>query len=339
MSASRAQAVGGEGRALSGKSAKREKLSLSERERKLLRMMDVRRLVLLRQLADRGTVAAVAEAASMSPSAVSQQLAALQRELGVDLVERSGRYLHLTEAGKRLLAHADTILADVERAYADLAALTGTVTGVVRLGAFPTAARALVPSALARLGRVHPTVTIHLEELETHQALPALKQHTIDLALVYEYDLLPPFNEPTIELIPLTDDPLLLALPPNHPAIGDTVALAALRDERWITHHPDTLSHAATAQAWNLAGYNTPTLTYTTNDFAVILAFVEAGLGVSIVPRLALSGPLGSTTATLRTPAERPLSRRISLATRRGAIHHPVIAAIRNAFYTTPPPS
>src|ERR687888_262425 len=114
-------------------------------------MMDVRRLVLLRQLAHLGTVAAVAEKAAMSPSAVSQQLAALQRETSAKIYERAGRYLRLTEAGNRLLAHADTILADVERAEAEMATFHHKLVGTVTVAAFATGARVLLPSALSRL--------------------------------------------------------------------------------------------------------------------------------------------------------------------------------------------
>jgi DNA-binding transcriptional LysR family regulator len=299
---------------------------------KLNYMIEVRRLRLLRELAARGTVAAVATACSFTPSAVSQQLAVLERELGVQLFERAGRTLRLTEAARRAVAHAEVILADLERAEADLAALSGSVRGTVHLGAFPTALRALVPAALGRCREEHPELRVVLHQLEPQQSLPALKLGDLGVAVCYEYDLLPHQTDPGLELAPLLVDPMQVALPPGHPATAETVALGKLRDERWITAPDGTACHAHIVRACALASF-APRIEAYSDDFSATLAMVEAGLGVSLLPELATSTQ--RTRAELRRVADMPLNRRLLAAVRAGSAQHPAFAAVVDALTTT----
>src|SRR3954465_10962219 len=165
--------------------------SFLHRKRKLNCMIDVRRLLLLRGLHARGTVAAVAEALAYSPSAVSQGLATLQREAGVPLTERVGRRLRLTEAGLRLVAHADVLLERLEEAEAELQASAELVAGRVRVGALQTPLLSLVPPALAALADRHPDLRVELQELEPEASLPAVALGELEVAIAEEYDHAP----------------------------------------------------------------------------------------------------------------------------------------------------
>jgi DNA-binding transcriptional LysR family regulator len=304
-------------------------------KRKLSCMLDVRRLRVLREVAARGTLAAAAEALAYTPSAVSQQISVLEREAGVPLLERAGRGVRLTSAARRLVAHTEAVLAQLEQAEADLAAADGTVRGTVIVGSFPTGARAVIPPAVRALRSAHPEVRVVLHELEPHESLPRLRLGELDVAVVHSYDLLPRRDEPGIMLTPLLDDPLWVALPPGHPADGPEVRLADLRGERWVGGHPDTSCYAIVLRSCALAGY-APEVDFHSNDFAVVLGLVEAGLGVALVPQLALHGM--STSASLRPVAEMPLSRRISAAVRRGTAEHPAVRATVAALRATTVP-
>jgi len=295
-------------------------------------MLEVRRLRLLREVAARGTLAAAAEALNFTPSAVSQQLAVLERETGVRLLERPGRRVRLTDAGSRLVEHAELVLAQLEQAEADLARGQKTVRGMVRLGAFPTAARGLVPGAAALLRGAHPDLRVVLHELEPHESLPAVRLGELDVAVIHQYDLLPRRREPGVTSTLLAEDPLSVALPPGHPAAGDAIRLSDLRDERWIGGQPDTSCYAIVLRACALAGYS-PEVDFHSNDFSVVLALVEAGLGVALVPDLALRHL--TTTAVLRPVAEAPLGRELRVAIRRGSRDRPAVAAAVDALRTT----
>lgn len=296
--------------------------------RKLRFMLDVRRLRLLREVAARRTIAAAAAALQFTPSAVSQQLSALEREAGVALLERDGRGLRLTDAARRLVAHTEVILADLERAEADLAGAGGEVRGLLRVAAFPTAARAILPTALAQLSAEHPGLRVTLREAEPHESLPQLRLGELDLALVHTYDLLPRRRDEGLAEHELAVDEVLVALPPGWP-VDQAVRLSDLADQRWIGGGPGTSCHAIVLRACALAGY-TPEIAYTSNDFQVVLALVEAGLGVALVPRLALHG--ARTSVVLRPVAEMPLARHILATVRAGSAGHPALAALLTAL-------
>lgn len=176
-------------------------------------MLDVRRLRLLRELDRRGTIAAVAEALAFSPSAVSQQLAVLEREAGLPLLERTGRRVRLTPAGETLVRHADAVLERLERAGAELAEARGGLAGALRIGAFPTAARAIVPAALTALARRHPGLEPRVSETDPAAVAHALRAGDLDVALVHAYDLVPTPREPGIDTEPLYREAMYLAAP------------------------------------------------------------------------------------------------------------------------------
>ena len=287
--------------------------------------MELRRLRLLRELADRGTIAAAAEASSLTPSAVSQQLAVLQREVGVPLLIRDGRRVILTGAAQVLVTHTERILAELEAAQAGIAALAGDVSGVVRLGAFPTAASSIVPAAIAACRAVHPDLKVMLEEWETTEGIAALKAGEIDTLVLYEYNLLPGVAEAGVELTPLVTESLLAAVPATLQVPGGQLSLDTFRDQPWIAPRSDTALRLTLERACGLAGFS-PRFDYTSDDYTVILSLVSAGLGVTLLPQLAID----RVSADVRVHAVTgpTLSRKVSAAIRAGSARTPSIAAL-----------
>ncbi|MFE6775581.1 LysR family transcriptional regulator [Streptomyces sp. NPDC057702] len=174
-------------------------------------MLDVRRLRLLRELALRGTIAAVAEALAFTPSAVSQQLSALEREAGVPLLERTGRRVTLTPAGRRLVPHAEAVLERLELAAAELVDARQGLAGPLRIGTFPTAARAILPAALVALATRHPRLEPMLSEVDPAAVADALRAGELDVALVHDYDFVPSLTEPGLATEPLCAEAMYLA--------------------------------------------------------------------------------------------------------------------------------
>lgn len=288
-------------------------------------MYDVRRLRLLRELSQHGTIAATARACSLTPSAVSQQLALLEREVGSPLLIRDGRTLVLTEAAKVLVEHAERILTELERARAGVAELTSAVRGVLRLSAFPTAARALVPAAIARCRAAYPDLRVRLTEAQTAESLAALTSGQVDVALVYGYSLLPAVRSAGVETRTLIDEPLLAALPAGRYEGDGPLALSELADERWIAADRDDELHKMLERACGLAGF-APRLDFSSSDYTVIFALVEAGLGVSLVPRLAFESV--SADVQLREVEQPSMTRTVSVAVRSGSARNPPIAVV-----------
>jgi DNA-binding transcriptional LysR family regulator len=288
-------------------------------------MLDVRRLRLLRDLSRLGTIAAVAQAHTYSPSAVSQQLSTLEREAGVALLERTGRQVRLTAAGRVLVAHAETVLAALEQTSAALAAVASGLTGPLRIGAFPTAVRTLLPAALVSLGRRHPGLELMVTELDPVDVPAAIRDRRLDVGLIHDYDVVPavdvrgpgsdhalaPAREaPGLDDVVLVDETVFLAGAPS---------LEAAREADWILASPGTLCHTATMQVCRAAGFS-PRLRHQADDFSTVLALVTAGQGVSLVPELAA---LESGVPLLALPTRR----RNRIAYRRGAAAHPAVAA------------
>ncbi|MPY99296.1 MAG: LysR family transcriptional regulator [Actinophytocola sp.] len=294
-------------------------------------MLEVRRLRLLWELSRHGTIAATARVCSLTPSAVSQQLALLEREVGSPLLLRDGRRLVLTEAARVLVEHTEQVLADLEAAEAGVAELSSTVQGVLTIAAFPTAARALVPAAIARCRAEHPGLRLRLtEQGQVAGAIDALKAGDVDVALVYSYNLLPRVRVPGVTTEKLLTEPLLAALPASGRPDGP-IALGELAEHQWIAAQRDDDLRVMLERACGLAGF-APALDFTSSDYTVIFALVEAGLGVSLVPRLALESM--STRIQLREIAEPALSRTISVAVRAGSSRNPPIAAVLAALRT-----
>lgn len=290
-------------------------------------MLNVNRLRMLREVASRGTIARAAEALFMSPSAVSQQMAVLEREAGVALLERSGRGVRLTDVGKRLVVNTERVLAALETAEAELSSASQGLVGRVRVSAFPTAARSILVPALTRLRAAHPNLRVSMIDLEPEEALPALKARDLDVVLTYEWDLLPALEDAGIEREELLSEKVYVALPAEHPLArrGGPVAIRDLSGEDWIVGRDSTSMLDLVSAAGGRAGF-TPRTDLHSMDFEVILAAVEAGLGVALVPPLALVGYPG--TAAIRDTADLDLNRSIWAAVRRGSASNPNTAAV-----------
>ncbi|MEV5970513.1 LysR substrate-binding domain-containing protein [Streptomyces sp. NPDC051921] len=295
-------------------------------------MLDVRRLRLLRELALRGTIAAVAEALSFTPSAVSQQLGTLEREAGVALLERSGRGVRLTPAGANLVRHAEAVLERLEQAAAELAEARHGPAGPLRIGAFPTATRTIVPGALALLAARHPALEPMVSETDPAGVAHALRAGDLDVALVHDYDLVPAPLEPGLAAEPLCEEAMYLAS--HAPAAAGPEGLTLLahwRDAPWIMAGPDTLCRQVTEQVCRTAGF-VPRVRHQVDEFATVLAFVGAGQGVAVVPELGATAP---PPGVCLTPL--PVRRRTRIAFRSGAGPHPAIAALTRALRESVP--
>jgi DNA-binding transcriptional LysR family regulator len=283
--------------------------------------LDVRRLRVLRELAARGTVAATAEALSFTPSAVSQQLSALEREAGVTLLEREGRRLALTDAGRTLVAHADTLLAQLERAEADLVAGTEEITGTLRVAAFSSFARSILPRVCAAILRRHPRVDLHVRDAEPQDSLPLLRLGELDLVLAQRFPYVPRDFSRAYHVVELFDDPLHLATGPAH---RDAVPrFTELHDRPWVAGHPGTSCHEVVLHACHAAGHE-PRIVGFSNDFAVVTSLVAQDVGIAIVPELARDQAPAE--VELR-PFDPPLVRRILAVVRAGSERRPVVAA------------
>lgn len=280
-------------------------------------MLDVRKLSLFCDLERLGAIAAVARARTYTPSAVSQQLAALEREAGLPLLERTGRRVTLTPAGRVLARHATRVLSALEETDAALAALRSGPAGPLRIGAFPTAVRTLLPPALVALGREHPALDLMVTEVDPADAPAALRERRLDVALLNDYDVAPGDVEADLDSVPLLDETVFLAVP----AGGGCTSLGQARDQPWILASPGTLCHEATLRACAAEGY-TPRVRHRADDFATVLALVGAGQGVSLVPELAAEQATGVRLIPLG------LRRRTRIAYREGAAGHPAVSAL-----------
>jgi DNA-binding transcriptional LysR family regulator len=280
--------------------------------------LDLRRLRLLRELQERGTLAAVADALGYTPSAVSQQLAVLEREAGVRLLEKAGRGVRLTDAGLVLAEHAVVLLAAAAAAQADLAALGGQVRGTVRAGGLQSATRALLVPALVRSGGDHPDVRIELTELELEQALPELRLGGLDLVVSDEYDGHPRPRPAGVRFEPLHAEPLRLVLPAAHrlAAASGPVPIAALRDDVWVASAAGTGHHALVVGTCRTFGGYEPDLRHRSSDADVQLALVRTAGAVALLPPLTL--PEQDATIAVREVAEGAVGRCLVMITREG---------------------
>ena len=279
---------------------------------------DLRRLRLLHELEERGTLGAVAAALGYSPSAISQQLAVLEKEVGARLLEKAGRGVRLTDAGRILARHAGVLLAAAEAASADLASSTGDVRGTVRAGGLQSATRHLLIPAVARMTADHPLVRIEVTEVELEQALPELRLGALDLAVTDEYDGHPRPRPAGLRFAVLHEEPLKLALPAAHPCAepGGPVDVAALRDEVWAASAVGTGHHALVVGICRSLGGYDPDLRHRSNDADVQLEFVRATGAVALLPALAL--PTADPALAIRDIADGAVGRRLVVVTRNG---------------------
>ena len=289
-------------------------------------MLDVKRLRVLREVAARGSFSAAAESLAYTQSAVSQQIAALEREAGTVLVERRARGVQLTDAGRALVAHADVILARLADAEAELEAIAGTRGGRLRIVSFPTAGATIAPRAIARFRERHPGVEVTLAPREPDEALECLKAGECDIALTIEAGC-EPIVDPAIERRHLLDDPMYVCLPAGHRVASKSrVRLADLAEESWIMgttgRCPDGI---VLERACHASGFE-PRVAFQSDDYVAIQGFVAAGVGVCLIPDLALVAVRED--VVIRCLEGRPPVRRVLSARLAGGYVSPAAAAM-----------
>ncbi len=289
-------------------------------------MLDVKRLRVLREVSLRGSFSAAAESLAYTQSAVSQQIAALEREAGTVLVERRARGVHLTEAGHVLVAHADVILARLADAEAELEALAGMRGGRVRMVSFPTAGATIAPRAIALFRRRHPGVDVTLEPREPHEGLECLKAGECDIALTVEAGFAP-ISDPAIETTHLFDDPMYLCLPAGHRVAKQArIRLADLAEESWVMGTTSRCPDGAILErACRAAGFE-PRVAFQSDDYVATQGFIAAGVGVCLMPDLALVAVRDD--VVIRRLEGRPPVRRILAAMLAGGFVSPSTAVM-----------
>jgi DNA-binding transcriptional LysR family regulator len=252
-------------------------------------MLDVRRMRVLREVAARGSFSAAAEALSFTQSAISQQIAALERETGTKLVERGARGIRLTEAGEVLVRHADAVLTRLASAEDELAALAGLRGGKLRLSTFQSAGATLIPRAIAAFHRRYPDVELALIQAEPEPAGEMLRAGELDLAIVYDFDGIPGGLDEGLNCVHMLDDPYALLLATDHPlADRARIRMSDLAEERWINSAPPSGCRRAVIHSCVQAGFD-PHVAFEMDEILGMQALVAAGMGVTLMPRLGLT--------------------------------------------------
>ena len=287
------------------------------------------RLQVLLEIARLGTIAGASGELGLSPSAVSHQLAALERELGVSLVERGPRSLNLTDAGARLADYAQQITDLMSAAEDELSAHGHASLGVLRCGFFATSGTELLPRALAAFSSVRPGVEVDLVLGQPLELLPVLERRELDVAVVFEHPLAPMACSASCDLTLIMRDEQRVLLPKTHPLAGcRTLDLRSLARDPWITTRGTDSSTSVLERAATLSGFR-PRVRCRSDHYEVTRALVRAGMGVALVPTLALR----ETDDLVARPVERSdLHREISVATRRNN-PNPVVGAFIDCLH------
>jgi molybdate transport repressor ModE-like protein len=251
-------------------------------------MLDLKRLRVLAEVARQGSFSGAAEALYMSQSAVSQQVATLEKEVGMPLLERTRQGPKLNDAGEGLVGHAEAAIARLDQAEHELKAIAGLEGGELRLASFPSASATLLTEALTEFGARHPSVRLSVTEAEPEQSVPKLRAAEVDLAIVFDYPMLPSEEERDVERVPLLTESMYVALPKGHPmAKADRVRLADLADEAWLCGVCPSSCGDVVKQACREAGFE-PRIGFESDEYQVLQAYVAAGLGFTLLPDLAL---------------------------------------------------
>jgi DNA-binding transcriptional LysR family regulator len=279
-------------------------------------MLNVGRLRVLREVAYRGSFSGAADVLSYTQSAVSQQIAALETEAGMPLLERHPRGVSLTAAGQTLVGHAEGVLAQLEAAESALASIAGLRSGRLRVASFPTAGATLMPLAIATFRSAYPDVELTLSEGEPEVIVPRLSAGELDLALLFEFDGETPLKE-GMTRVELLEDPMYLALPCGHPLAGrEKLRLRDLQKEAWVqvSHTSPCARHVV--RCCHAAGFE-PNVSFESDDYQTVQGLVAAGVGVALIPELALS--VVREDVTIRALAPSPPVRKVIAAAPAGA--------------------
>jgi DNA-binding transcriptional LysR family regulator len=294
-------------------------------------MLDVRRLRLLRELKIRGTLAEVAAALQYSPSSVSQQLALLEKEAGVELLRKTGRKVQLTPQAEVLVAHTAQLLETLEQAEADLAASLTTVSGTVRIAVFQSAALALMPDTLTLMAGTYPEVRIEMTQREPETALHETWARDFDIVIAEQYPGHAAPRYPELDRIKLTTDAIRLAVPPDSGERPPITSLADTAELAWVMEPRGAASRHWAEQACRSAGFE-PDVRFETADLQAQIRLIESGNAVGLMPDLVWTGR--GTTAELIELPEKP-RRTVFTSVRRSSAQRPAILAAREILATT----
>lgn len=287
-------------------------------------MLDLGRLRALHAVATYGSVGAAAEALGYTPSAVSQQLAKLERETRTPLLERRGRGIVLTDAAQQLAATAGQVLGLVEQAELELEEQRGQVAGDIMLAAFPTAARGLLPPVLARLAAEHPALTVDVVESDPFEAIAGVVRGELTVGVVHDWHNTPLALPDELTRVKLGVDPADILLPAKHPLAGrEVVRPADLAGERWICQPEGSICHDWLVRTMRKAGFE-PRVAYSVAEYQTQLAMLSHGVGIALIPRLG-RGPLPA--GVVAVPLHPAPSRRLYAAWRTLTARRPAVSA------------
>ena len=291
-------------------------------------MLNVARLNVFREVIERGSFSDAADALSYSQSAVSQAIAALEAEMGAPLIERSRGGVRPTAAGAALAAHVGGILARMETAEDEIAAIAAGRGGHLRTASFPTAGATLMPQAIAGFRASHPGVEVTLAEGEPEEIGPRLRAGEFDLALLFEFEGVGDRLTAGLRRFDLLEDPLHLALPSGAsvwPSAARRPRLADLRDESWVQTSATSPCARHVVRSCHAAGFE-PRVSFESDDYVTVQGLVAAGVGVGLIPQLALS----TVRDDIEVRALRPSSpvRRVFAAMPRAAAVTPALATM-----------
>jgi DNA-binding transcriptional LysR family regulator len=276
-------------------------------------MLSLGRLQVLVEVVSRGSFSAAAQALSYTQSAVSQSIARLESETGATLVVRDRRGIRPTAAGATLVAHAEAIFAQVQAAEAELEAVLGVRAGRLRLASFPSAGATLVPLAVARFREAHPDVALTLGEGEPEQIAPRLRAGEFDLALLFEFPGVRERPGAGLRSATLLEDPMHVALPAEHPLVcKPAISLADLGDQHWVQTSAESPCARHVVRSCLAAGFE-PYVAFESDDYDVVQGLVAAGVGVALIPRLALTNVHPG--IVVRALAPRSPARKVTVAT------------------------
>jgi DNA-binding transcriptional LysR family regulator len=288
-------------------------------------MLNVQRLRVLKEVAAQRSFSAAADALSYTQSAVSQAVATLEAETGATLIERDRKGVRPTAAGEALLAHADGIFARIEAAEDALASILGVKGGRLRMASFPTAGNTLMPLAIARFRAAHPDVQLTLAEGEPEDIAPRLRTGEFDLALLFEFRGASAGKVTSgLRSVELREDPLHVVLPKGHElAERGSLKLEDLSEESWIQVSAESPCARQIVRSCHEVGFS-PTVSFESDDYQTVLGLVAAGVGVALIPELALAGARDD--VEVRELAGKVVTRRVLAATPRGTGVPPAVA-------------
>ncbi len=293
----------------------------------------VRRLRVLTEVAERGSFSSAADALGLTQSAVSQHVSALERAVGQTVVDRASRPVQLTEAGVILLRHARAVVARLDTAEQELAAVAGRRLGRLRLGAFPTALATFLPPVLAKFQQKYPDVRLTVVDEHMPRLHSRLQDGELDLAITYDHESLPDLATQDQERVHLFDDRYRAVLPRGHHLAksGKSLSLADLAEETWVGGSASSAWFRILRQSCREAGFD-PNVALTSDDYVGVQAFVAANLGVGVVPGLAAT-PAGLRIEVRDIRAPAPL-RRIWVARANDAYPSPAVQTMVDTLTT-----